>query len=299
MPLTALSVPAERAIPPKDLEIRPRQAKAWVDALPIAQPLDAGRKLAAYLATVNRSKVGLEDRIQILDASRPMATTILDELDATYGKSSPPQGAKVREALAAARNLAGELANGYKIVVIEAAGKALAFGAKKQVPLFVLRAMEYLFALQRASYKSYTPVPAGLWNELHHLYLFADKHKFAADPADPETKATVTHAYTEALLLSLTDPYKLVPGEADRIIAPMRGSRGLVTLGQKRPGTKPSGHFLVPCDADKPPKPLLSASDDTGGATSRLLGNNPPVGKLHGPQAANETGASTPSTSPS
>jgi hypothetical protein len=297
MPLTALSVPAERAIPPKDLEIRPRQAKAWVDALPVAQPLDAARKLAAYLATINRSKVGLEDRIQILDASRPMATTILDELDAAYGKSSPPHGAKVREALAAARNLLGELANGYKIVVIEAAGKALAFGAKKQVPLFVLRATQYLFALQRASYKSYTPVQAGLWNELHHLYLFADKHKFAAEPADPDTKATVTDVYTEALLLSLTDPYNLVQGEADRLIAQMRGSRGLVTLGQKRPGTKPSGHFLVPCDTDKPPKPLLSASDDTGGPNWRLLDNNPLVDKLRIRKQAVEAGNVSQTTS--
>ncbi len=246
MPLTALTVPTERAAPAKDLEVRPRQAKAWIDALPIAQPLDAGRKLGAYLASINRSKIGLEDRIQILDVSRPMATTILDELDAIYGKSSPPHGQKVRDALGAARNLAGELANGYKIAIIEATVKALAFGAKKQVPLLVLRAIEYLFAQQRASYKSYTPVSAGLWNELHHLYLFADKHKFAAELADPDTKATVADVYT---------------------------------------------------DTDRPPKPLLSASDDTGGPNWRLLDNNPLVEKFRIRKQAVESGNVSQTTS--
>jgi hypothetical protein len=299
MPLSSISAPTERAAPPKDLEIRPRQSKAWVDALPIAQPLEAARKLAAYLAAVNRTKVGLEDRIQIFDGARAMATTILDELDAVYGKSSPPHGQKARDTLAAARALMAELANGYKSVIVEAAGKALAFGAKKQMPLLVLRAIEYLLAQQRASYKTYTPVPAGTWNELHHLYLFADKHKFAAEPADPESKATVTDGYAEALLLSLSDPYKHVPGEADRVIAQIRGSRGLVTLGQARPGTRPSGHFLVPCDTDKPPKPALSASDDTGGPNWRLLDTNPLVDKMRVRKQAVETGNVSQTTSKS
>jgi hypothetical protein len=299
MPLSALSVPTERAAPPKDLEVRPKQAKAWIDGLPIAQPLEAARKLAAYLASVNRAKVGLEDRIAILDAARPMSTTILDELDAVYGKSGPPHGQKARDALGAARSLLAELASGYKSVIVEAAGKALAFGAKKQMPLLVLRAIEYLFAQQRAAYKSYTPVPAGLWNELHHLYLFADKHKFAADPADPETKSTVMDGYTEALLLSLTDPYKLVPGEADRVIAQMRGSRGMVTLGQARPATKPSGHFLVPCDTDKPPKPMLSANEEAGGPNWRLLDTNLLVDKIRTRKQAVETGNVSQTTSKS
>ena len=43
------------------------------------------------------------------------------------------QGARAREALALARALATELANAYKIVLLEKSGKLLAFGAKKQM----------------------------------------------------------------------------------------------------------------------------------------------------------------------
>jgi cyclic-di-GMP-binding protein len=92
------------------------------------------------------------------------------------------------------------------------------------------------------------------------------------------------------LLLSLTDPYRLAQGETDKVIAQLRAYRGLATLGQARPATPPGGHFLVPCDTDKPPKPLLSANDDKGGAHWRLLDANPIVDKLRMKKSAVESG---------
>ena len=77
-----LSVPAERAAPPKDLETRPKQVKAWIESLPLAQSVDAARKLVTHLNAVNRTKVDADDRVQILEAYRPVATTLLDELEA-------------------------------------------------------------------------------------------------------------------------------------------------------------------------------------------------------------------------
>jgi hypothetical protein len=125
---------------------------------------------------------------------------------------------------------------------------------------------------------------------MHQLYLYADKEGFAGDPADAETNTTVADAYCEALLLSLTDPYRLVPGEADKIVAQIRGLRGLATLGQSRPATRPGGHFLVPCDTDKAPKPALSANDETGGPNWRLLDASPIVDKLRARKLAIDSG---------
>ena len=288
--LPQLRMPAERSAPPRELEIRPKQVKAWIESLPLAQTLDASKQLAAHLASINRSKIDLDDRIQILESYRIVAATALEELDAIYGKAALPLGPRARDALALARELAFELAAGYKIAIAEKTGKRIAFGAKKQLPVLVLRAVEYLGHELRASYKSYTAVPGAAWHELHQLYLFAEKEGIASEPADTETKATVMDAYCEALLLSLTDPYRLVHGEADRITAQIRALRGLVTVGQSRPATPQGGHFLVPCDTDKAPKPLLSANDDTGGANWRLLDTNPLVEKLRARKLAHETG---------
>lgn len=291
MPSPVLNVPAGRtAAPPKDLEIRPKQLKAWVESLPLAQSLDATRKLCAHLATLNRSKIDVDTRLQILDVYRPIAITAFEELDAVYSKAALPLGTRAREALTLARDLSAELAMGYKIAIVEKSGKLFAIGAKKLLPMMIVRAMEYLVAGQRASYKSYTPVPPGVWRDMHQLYLHADAEGVAKEIVDADTKSTVTDLYCEALLISLTDPYRLVQGEADKIIAQARSYRGILGLTRERPATRSSAHFIVPCDQDKGPKPALSASDDTGGPNWRLFDANPIVDKLRQKKTAAETG---------
>ena len=280
----------ERSAPARDLEIRPKQVKAWIETLPLAQSVEAARRMSAHLTALNRAKIDADVRVQILEVYRPFALVVLEELDALYSKAVLPLGPKAREALTLARAITFDLASGYRIAIAEKSGKLLAFGAKKQLPSLVARAMEYLGIELLASYKSYSPVPSAIWSEMHQLYLFAEKQGIAAEPGDAESKATAADLYCEALLLSLTDPYRLVPGEADVILAQLRPMRGLVTLGQTRPATRPGGHFLVPCDTDKPPKPMLSANDDAGGPNWRLLDTNAAVDKLRARKNAHETG---------
>jgi hypothetical protein len=283
-------IAAERVAPPRELEIRPKQVKAWLESLPLVKCLDAAATLSSHVASLNRAKLDVDDRVQILESYRAVTSTVLEELEAIYDKAALPLGARARDALYAARGLAFEIASGYLVAIEEKTGKRLAFGAKKQLPLLALRAMEYFSAELRASYKSYSPVPPGLWHEMHQLYLYADKEGVAAEPADAEHPATLADTYCESLLLALTDPYRLVHGEADRILTLIRGLRGLVTLGQARPATRSGGHFLVPCDTDRPPKPALSANDDAGGANWRLLDTNGIVDKLRQRKLAHESG---------
>lgn len=285
-----LRTPPERSAPPRELEIRPKQVKAWVESLPLAQALEAATRLTAHLSAINRAKIDLDARVEILESCRAIASTVLDELDAIYGKSTLPLAPRPREALDLARELAFEMAMGYRLAITDTLAKRIAFGAKKQLPALTLRAMECLGRELGSSYKSYSPVPPEAWKEMHHLYLFAEKEGIANEVADGETKATVADAYCEALLLSLTDPYRLVHGEAERILAQARALRSLVTLGQSRPATPPGGHFLVPCDTDRGPKPLLSANDDAGGPNWRLLDANPLVERMRARKNAHESG---------
>ena len=287
MPL-ALNLPAERSAPPRDLEVRPKQLKAWLESLPLQQSFEAGRRMVAHLAAVNRAKLDLDTRVQILETYRPVANAILEDLEAIYAKAPLPLGPRPRDALTLARDLAAELANGCKIAVVEKSGKL--FGGKKQLALLVLRAIEYLSARLRASYKSYTPTPPGTWSDLHQLYLHAEQEGVASEPADAQTRLTVADAYCEALLLSLTDPYRLAQGEADRVLAQLAGYRGLLAPDRTRPQTPTSAHFMIPCDTDKPPKPALSANDDPGGPNARLLDANPLVDKMRLKKKALETG---------
>ena len=62
-----LRVPAERIAPPRDLELRPKQARAWVESLPLSQSAEAGRKILANLCAINRTKVEFDDRLQLYE----------------------------------------------------------------------------------------------------------------------------------------------------------------------------------------------------------------------------------------
>ena len=280
----------QRNPPPKDLEVRPRQVKAWLDSLPLAQSGDAARRVLAHLTALNRARIDSDDRLQILEIYRPFATTVFEELEAVYAKASLPLGQKPREAVELARALAGELALGYGIVTQERSGKLIAFGARKQLPMLLVRAMQYYAAQLRAAYKSYTATPAGTWAAIHAVFLAAEKDGVAAEAADPDTKVSIAELYCEALLVALTDPYRLAPGELDKVLAQIRATRAPVTLSQARPATPAAGHFLVPCDTDKPPKPALGPGDDTGGPNWRLLDANPLVERMRARRQALETG---------
>src|SRR6185436_18420257 len=145
-----------------------------------------------------------------------------------------------REALMTARDLAAELAMGYKTMLVEKSGKLLgAFGSKKGLGTQVLWAMEYELTILRASYKSYTPVPPGVWRDMHELFLHADREGVAREVVDAEAKSTVFDCYAEALLIALADPYRLVQGELDRVLAQARAWRGVVSIAQARPATRP------------------------------------------------------------
>src|SRR3954452_19723974 len=90
-PMTAaLAIPADRTAPPRDLEVRPKHVKAWVESLPLSQVGDTTRKLVAHVTALNHAKLDGEDRVQILESCRPVASVLFDELDAVYAKATVP-----------------------------------------------------------------------------------------------------------------------------------------------------------------------------------------------------------------
>jgi len=181
----SIRAPAERTAPPRDLEVRPKQVKAWLEGLPLARCAEAAQQMSAHLGALNRAKLETDDRVQILESYRAVAATILEELEAICGKAGLPLNSRGREALTLARSIAFELAAGYRIAITEKTGKLIAFGAKKQLPLLAARALEYLGAELLASYKSYSPVPSVVWRELTSS---TSSPRSRASPPSPPTR---------------------------------------------------------------------------------------------------------------
>jgi cyclic-di-GMP-binding protein len=274
----ALNIPVERAAPAPDLEIRPRNVKRWIESLPLNITFESGRKLCRHLAATNRAHLDADARLEILEAHRAAAAPILQDVESMYASAPLPLAPGPRAALGLARELLTELAIGYRIAIVEFRGTL--FSSKKQLGALLLRATQCTAARMFAAYKSYTPVPTATWAELHELYLKAVELGVERDAASSEADGSIADIYCDALLLSLTDPYRLGQGETERVLQLLRAHRGLATLGQARPPTPPGGHFIVPCNTDKPPKPSIAKLDDTGGPDWRLLDANPVVERI-------------------
>jgi hypothetical protein len=283
----ALRLP-ERATTPIPVELHPRRVKKALAALDLNVPFESGRVILRQLSGANRAPLEVDARLEVLEACRAAATPPLAELESQYASAPLPLAPGPRSALGLARELLTELALGYRIAAVESAPRM--FASKKSVGTLVLRTMHYTAARLAAAYKSYTPVPTGTWAELHELYLCAEDLGVANAALEGEAEATVAAIYIDAMLLSLTDPYRLGQGESGRVLRLLRSHPGAATLQQSRPATKPGGHFIVPCNSDKPPKPSIGKMDDTGGPDWRLLDANPVVEKLHGRLAAGARG---------
>lgn len=272
----------ERASPTQELPLRPEELQAWLESLPLAQMLDTGRSLLGYLAGLDETPLESRKRGQLLDLLRPTADMLLQGLDRIYGRAPLPLPLHARDALTLSRSLASSLSRAYERAASEEASSAPSL---KELPGLLRCAMRYLAEGMHASYKTYTRVAPGAWREMHELYIRAEYAGVAAESAGG---TSVSQAYCEALLLALTDPYRLMPGELDRVIHVLRVLPVSPVLARGRPPTRAGGHFIVPFGEDKPPRSMGPQDDKDEG---RVLDANPVVDGLRA--ALEELGAGT------
>ena len=79
-----LSVPEYQAIPNAAVETRPKHVQAWLNALPLANSLEAARKLADAIAVLNSVKLAEDARLKLLGLYRATVKALLPSLQQQY-----------------------------------------------------------------------------------------------------------------------------------------------------------------------------------------------------------------------
>jgi hypothetical protein len=288
-----LSIPALQGVSAVAVETRPKQVKEWLDALRLANGFDAARKLADALVSSRAVRLGEEARLKFLDQYRQTIQLLLPSLQQEYAGKPLPLTEKSKQAANLARELLGELANGYKLVVTEIAQRKLGFGAQKHAPLAVQRATEALGEILDTCYETYAPTPAGLWVELHQLYWYAVRQKVHEEEfAEGEGRTSVNATYKRVLLTALADPYRLQHGQLRSLKAYLAHNAALAVLQPLGATESTHGLFLVRLDDDRPPKALAHHAGATDARTDILLNTIPFVRALHQQLQAVEGGKS-------
>lgn len=253
------SVPTVDANASIGSHMRPRQAKAWIESLPSGDPSGSARAIYTSLYAANRARLSDDDRFKLLEIYHPKLLSVLEHLGRDYYEATLPLTERAREAANLSRDLLIEYAYGYKLILLEKANKLILFNAKRQLPLLLYRAISTLGDTLTLSYRTYTPTPAGVWHEIHQIYHYAQFYNMEDQVIEEEGGAphsTISVAYKQALLLVLADPYRLMPGEVDKVLSIIKHFSGGVIIMPHSGDLTGAGLFLLQSDSDRPPKGL-------------------------------------------
>lgn len=254
MPLT-LTVPAPDQVVDLTVEMRPRYLKKWLDTLPVTNLPEVSRTLCDEIAALNRQKVAMEARLKLLELYRDVVLKLLPALEEQFVVARLPLPEKNLKMAELARQLQMELVNGYKIILLDFQNKRITLGKGKIALLAAHRALSALGRNLAICYQTYAPPPSGIWFEIHQIFRFAIEQGFANETlADKGGESSVSLIYKQTLLLALSNPYNLNPGEVERILDYLALFGNLAQLQPFAQTGNSIGLFLVQTDVDTPPK---------------------------------------------
>lgn len=233
----------------------PKKVKAWVAALPRANPQAAEQEISRALAGLLGQKLEGGQRLAALEELRDATLEAITLLERQFSGSPLPLPPDKARAATVAETLHMHLAVGYRQAACELCSPAgsvpfLRGGAVLQA--LVRSAWHYSRALALA-WRVYRPAPAGAWQGLHRLHRFASALKLERKTCDDKAAGAaedVQTIYVQSLLMASVNPYAFAQAEQDTMWPLTRGYAARCALLERQPeGIAP----VVPEDADRGP----------------------------------------------
>lgn len=253
-----MSALPQRHVPGKDaFASEPRALKAWIDALPLANASATARLLYQGLRDLNALKIDPLQRLNALEALRGPVSQIAETVDRQIIGSSFPLPPQKQQLGGIAQDFQRELSTGYRIAALELCGGAEAkvpFMRGKAVAVALQRAISHCGAQLAKAYLIYATPAAGLWQTLHDLYRYAElarvDDKAVEDPLLGDAEMSPRHSYLHALLLAISNPYRLAQRE---IFDSYHATRVWSLQCRLVQGAATAGGYSIPLDEDRGP----------------------------------------------
>lgn len=213
-----LNIPALKDNPIIIAETRPQKiSQSLLDHI-AKNPLDIASHLHSELEILNRQKISPSNRVQALDAYRPLLISTVQALSEDYSNAALPLHDKAKLAAAAAESLWLELGFGYKLALVDLQNQLIKLGTDKSSANAIQRGMHAVAEHALTYYQTYSTPPEHIWSDLHQLYYCAIKLGIQNVKVDEEKTVigstatianTIENTYKHALLMSLADPQHL------------------------------------------------------------------------------------------
>ena len=242
-----------------EVELRPKQVERWLAELPLLNIADTGRKLFSTLSIYNRIAIEPDTRLALLELLRHPIRLIVAELEKQFVGPPLPLNEKQKTVAEQCRQFYLEMAIGYKRFLVDAELPDRGRGRDrflKSAALATQRALRYLTGALLVSYQGYSPYPLGTWQEIHALYRHAeslDILNILVENQDNRLipESGVAHAYKQALLLDLSDPYHLPVMMIGRIHQYLDRWADLAQVLPPAGRLDPACQFLIDQDVDR------------------------------------------------
>ena len=257
-------------------ELQTAALQNWLNSLPLANTLQAAQQLLEQLQRSNRAVLGAPLRYPAIEFLRPPVDALIETIKPRYLGAVLPLSSRNRAHAVMVHDLLEEMANAYKIIIIDLLNTVARSPSEHQILLDALpRAVHYLGQLVLGKYLLHEADPPDTWGELHRLYYYVEQHLEAAalarhDGHEDSAQRLVRQAYLRIVLLALANPYHLMPGEADTVHKELQTWSGLCALLTPPAGSNLAGKFLVDLASNSAPY-YCSAGNRPAPAEARII----------------------------
>ncbi|WP_445577392.1 Cyclic-di-GMP receptor FimW [Pseudomonas sp. E141] len=233
----------------------PRDLKRWIANLPKANIGETARLLYQAIGELNQLLTPSENRLQLLELLRPEVYYVCKHLERHFLQQAIVLDERSRKIVNLCQALQTQLAMGYKQIVARISPKYSKDRARL-LSTALQRAMHALDGTLLRISQLYSPVPEGLWLDLHQLYRIACHHRLqhlsvSDELASQVHQLNVEQTYVVALLLGTSRSNQLRQGQIARLVEVLESWSQKVTLD---PATTATSLFAVAPQLDIGPR---------------------------------------------
>lgn len=254
-----LHLPSAQVPDISQLSPRPKMLKAWLNDLPLGDMESSAGKIFQALSAYNRCTMAPAERFAALNIFGRVVQELTAGLAAKYRASAFPLSERNRERNRLVNQLLDEMAMGFKSLVNDLYANLRNDTLPHPEFFEAMRiAVVYLSKRVVSSYTTYSLEPAGVWQDLHQLYLLAEFYQGLQSvphkAVGTECADGVVQAYTRIVMLAVTNPYHLMIGEAQLIYNYLNKWAAGCRIVPVKGYIVNKGDLLIDLDHDIPPQ---------------------------------------------
>ena len=217
---------------------------------------DYSREIYNALLKLNRLSTAPKHRFENMEMMREHSRVIFNQLHKHFINRTLPLPEKSLKIINLNQAVLSEMANGYKIIISEAANNVNKVD-NKTLLMASERAMHYLSEMLLRASQVYSNLPPGGWSDIHRIYSFIEskglESKKSKDVEIDTGTTNVEALYKQILLFSLSRPHALRQSDSDRVYKAIPEWASYTSLTSEPLPNKMNRYFVSQIEGDQPP----------------------------------------------